>query len=65
MRKNYRSSNSRIALLTINMLLFVMVIADPKDDTTMILALGFGGLNFLSMLDCLKQRSKDESNNNS
>jgi hypothetical protein len=65
MRNNYRSSNTRIALLTINMLLFIMVIADPKDDTTLILALGFGGLNFLAMLDCLKQRSRDESNNNS
>jgi hypothetical protein len=64
MRRNYRSSNSRIALLTINMLLFVMVIADPKDDTTMILALGFGGLNFLAMLDCLKQRAKEQEDDN-
>lgn len=41
-----------------------MVIADPKDDTTMILALGFGGLNLLSMLDCLKQRAKEQEDDN-
>jgi len=41
-----------------------MVIADPKDDTTMILALGFGGLNFLAMLDCLKQRAKEQEDDN-
>jgi hypothetical protein len=61
MKRNYRSSNSRLAILTINMFLFAMVVFDPRDETTLILALGFGGLNFLAMFDCLKQRSKDES----
>jgi hypothetical protein len=42
------------------MFLFAMVAFDPKDDKTLILALGFGALNFLAMLDCLKQRSKNE-----
>ena len=61
MKRSYRSSNSRIAVLTINMFLFAMVIFDPRDDKTLILALGFGGLNFLAMLDCLKQRAKDDN----
>jgi hypothetical protein len=60
MKRSYRSSNSRIAVLTINMFLFAMVIFDPRDETTLILALGFGGLNFISMIDCLKERSKNE-----
>jgi hypothetical protein len=61
MKRSYRSSNSRIAVLTINMFLFATVIFDPRDDKTLILALGFGGLNFLAMLDCLKQRAKDDT----
>lgn len=66
---NYRSSNARIAVLTVNMVLFAMVLLDPKDDTAMILALGFGSLNMLAMFDCLRQRAreqdgKDETNSN-
>lgn len=56
----YRASNARFALLTINMVLFALVILEPKDSTSLLLALGFGSLNFLSMLDCLRQKALEQ-----
>jgi hypothetical protein len=50
------------------MVLFALVILEPKDSTSLLLALGFGSLNFLSMLDCLRQKAleqeKHENTNN-
>lgn len=57
---SYRSSNARMVLLTINMLLFVSVVVSPKDDTALVLAVLFGCVNFIAVLDCLRHRSSDE-----
>lgn len=62
LQSKYRASNARFGLLTINMVLFALVILEPKDSTSLLLALGFGSLNFLSMLDCLRQKALEQEN---
>lgn len=63
LQSKYRASNARFGLLTINMVLFALVILEPKDSTSLLLALGFGSLNFLSMLDCLRQKALEQEKN--
>lgn len=58
----YRASNARFGVLTVNMVLFFSVIMEPKDNATLLLTLGFGALNMLSMMDCLRQKALEQEN---